>query len=259
MHLTSEEVKSLKHRIDARLAQGNLGQWETQFLSDMRSKLHRYGTRTRMTEKQSARLYGLVSGASWTSSQRRDQGRYPYRRRYRPGFVGWLMFQTRKAAVSVGLVAIAMTLFWVTEQLSPFLSDSVGFHIGLSGSATPVVGSIRVIDGDTVDVAGEHFRLIGLNTPETFEPRCSREYALGMRAKERLGELLSTGTPALTKMRCACPPGTEGTDRCNYGRSCGVLTVNGTDVAKTLVGEGLAVAFYCGETSCPPLPRPWCN
>lgn len=225
----------------------------------MRSKLHRYGTRTRMTEKQSVRLYALLSGELGMPSQRRGQGRHSYHRRYRSGLFGWLMFRTRKAAVSVGLVAIAVSLFWVTEQLSPLLPNGVSFHIAPDGSGTPVAGSIRVIDGDTVDVAGERFRLIGLNTPETFEPRCSREYALGMRAKERLGELLSTGTPALTKMPCACPPGTEGTDRCNYGRSCGVLTVNGTDVAKTLVGEGRAVAFYCGETSCPPLPRPWCN
>jgi micrococcal nuclease len=38
-----------------------------------------------------------------------------------------------------------------------------------------------------------------------------------------------------------------------------VLSVNGRDVAETLVGEGLAVAFHCGATRCPPMPRPWCS
>ena len=78
-------------------------------------------------------------------------------------------------------------------------------------------------------------------------------------AKERLRQLLASGTPRLAKVPCACPPGTEGTSACNHGRSCGVLSVDGTDVAQTLIGEGLAVAFHCGSTGCPPLPRPWCD
>jgi hypothetical protein len=37
-----------------------------------------------------------------------------------------------------------------------------------------------------------------------------------------------------------------------------MLRVNGVDVGATLIGEGLAVRFTCGTTSCPTLPRPWC-
>ena len=29
--------------------------------------------------------------------------------------------------------------------------------------------------------------------------------------------------------------------------------------AYALIGEGLAVPFKCGTTSCPPTPRPWCG
>lgn len=253
--LSHEEVASLKHKIDARLAQGNLGQWEIQFLSEMRRRLDLYGTRTRMTDKQSAKLYALVNGASRMPTR----NRLPFRRRHRSGFLGWANYRARRTAVMAGLLLAASCILWLSDHLSSFMPRSAGFEIRSDVSGTSVVGNIRVIDGDTVDVGGEHFRLIGLNTPETFSPRCNREYALGMRAKERLGELLAGGRPALTREPCACPPGTEGTDKCNYGRSCGTLTVNGADVADTLVGEGLAVEFHCGLTKCPPMPRPWCD
>ena len=37
-----------------------------------------------------------------------------------------------------------------------------------------------------------------------------------------------------------CPSGTEGTQRCNYGRLCAVLTSAGRDVAAVMIAEGLA-------------------
>lgn len=57
----------------------------------------------------------------------------------------------------------------------------------------------------------------------------------------------------------SCKPGTEGTDKCNYGRSCGALKVDGKDVGQTLIAEGLAVPFVCGRNGCPPTPSPWCG
>lgn len=120
--------------------------------------------------------------------------------------------------------------------------------------------SFTVTDGDTVRMSdGTRVRLVGFNTPEKFEPRCSREAALGNRASERLRELVASGTPRVTRVACSCKPGTEGTSRCNYGRSCGTLTVDGRDVGEILISEGLAVSFVCGDTSCPSTPRPWCR
>lgn len=58
---------------------------------------------------------------------------------------------------------------------------------------------------------------------------------------------------------CACPQGTQGTDDCNFGRSCGVLRVDGRDIGEILFSEGLAARFQCGQTSCPQLLRPWCG
>jgi len=41
--------------------------------------------------------------------------------------------------------------------------------------------------------------------------------------------------------------GTEGTLRCNYGRSCGVLRARGQDVGALLIAEGLARTYVCGR------------
>jgi endonuclease YncB( thermonuclease family) len=118
-------------------------------------------------------------------------------------------------------------------------------------------GQIEVLDGDTVRVAGETFRLVGFDAPETYRARCASERELGNRATFRLRQLVAGGGLDLERVACACRTGTEGTPRCNYGRSCGVLRVRGQDVAAMLIEEGLAHTFVCGRTSCP-AREAWC-
>lgn len=120
--------------------------------------------------------------------------------------------------------------------------------------------SFTVTDGDTIRLDdGTRVRLNGFNAPESRDPQCDREAILGNRAKERLEELSATGSTKVYQVRCACKPGTEGSNKCNYGRSCGVLTINGRDVGQILISEGLAVAFICSGDRCPRTPRPWCQ
>jgi endonuclease YncB( thermonuclease family) len=124
------------------------------------------------------------------------------------------------------------------------------------------VRDIRVIDGDTVTISGEraNVRLVGFNTPETRSPECSAELQVGRTATSRLNTLLKqAGTIEFRRVACACRPGTEGTSRCNFGRQCGSLIVDGTDVGRTLISENLAVPYHCGQTSCPPRPGNWCR
>lgn len=102
-------------------------------------------------------------------------------------------------------------------------------------------------------------RLVGFNAPETYNARCAKESELGQRATARLVELVATSDLDFVKVPCACKPGTEGTDACNYGRSCGILRADGRDVGEILISEGLAVPFACGPTRCPRTPRPWCD
>lgn len=122
--------------------------------------------------------------------------------------------------------------------------------------------SIRVIDGDTVDIRGQtaNVRLVGFNTPEVSSPQCDAELDAGRRATARLKSLLQDAQSIeFERVACACKPGTEGTSRCNYGRQCGKLRVDGTDVGKILISESLAVPYICGNTSCPPRPGNWCR
>jgi endonuclease YncB( thermonuclease family) len=123
----------------------------------------------------------------------------------------------------------------------------------------PIVA--HVIDGDTIGLndGRPNVRLVGFNAPETgSRARCEAERQKGEAARRRLRELVGNGRPEFQQLACSCPPGTEGANACNFGRRCGTLRVNGVDVGSTLIGEGLAVRFVCGATSCPTLPRPWC-
>jgi endonuclease YncB( thermonuclease family) len=114
-----------------------------------------------------------------------------------------------------------------------------------------------IVDGDTIRVAGETFRLVGFDAPETYRAQCPSERALGNRATLRLRQLVAGGGLDLERVACSCQPGTEGTPRCNYGRSCGVLRVRGRDVGELLIAEGMAHAYVCGRTSCP-AREAWC-
>lgn len=111
---------------------------------------------------------------------------------------------------------------------------------------------IEIIDGDTVRSRGKIYRTVGYNTPEAGHgARCERERVLADKATQRLRQLAVAGGLELEPVRCACQPGTEGTDRCNFGRSCAILRTRGQDVGPILITEGLAKSYVCGNTSCP--------
>ena len=118
---------------------------------------------------------------------------------------------------------------------------------------------IEVVDGDTVRSNGQVFRLVGFNTPKSgLNAQCSSERTLAAKATDRLQQLLAEGAPNLQRVACACEPGTEGTRRCNHGRLCARLTVDGRDVGSILISEGLAERFECWATSCP-RRKDWCR
>ena len=122
-------------------------------------------------------------------------------------------------------------------------------------------GAAQVVDGDTirVRVRGQIVQLVGFNTPESgIDARCEGERNLAARATSRLRALVAGGGLDLQIVRCSCQPGTEGTQRCNYGRACGVLKARGQDVGAILISEGLARSYVCGATSCPSRSS-WCQ
>lgn len=117
---------------------------------------------------------------------------------------------------------------------------------------------IAVVDGDTVDVGGVRYRLVGFDAPETRSAQCGSERQLGNKASDRLRALIAEGGILLTPISCSCRPGTlEGTPSCNYGRRCAKLTSHGEDVGAIMIREGLARPYVCGATSCP-RRQSWC-
>jgi endonuclease YncB( thermonuclease family) len=146
-------------------------------------------------------------------------------------------------------------LFWPLVIALPLLLASVAHPAPIDPA------DIRVIDGDTIRVFHKrpNVRLVGFNAPETRRAACEAEGELGAKATCRLRDLVRVGNLDFQFVTCSCPPGTERTEACNYGRRCGTLTANGRDVGTILIAEGLAVPFQGGAARCPKTPRPWCD
>lgn len=278
MPFSRDDTDRIITSLHAALASSSLSQWRRTFLSDMLARFETYGTRTRLSDKQYAKLkqtlapFETVAPAphSRRASPRVRSTRSAPRQKHRPParpqspmrMVRQARRSLRKAvwtvAVIFGLFAGLASIFDAPGPASmPSAPVSGTRDAGLYSSA-----DFSITDGDTVQLRGARTgtRLVGFNTPETYEPRCTRERDLGQRATARLLELVHTADRVeLRLVACACPPGTQGTRDCNFGRSCGVLRVDGRDVGDILINEGLAVRFRCGSTGCPPLPRPWCG
>lgn len=117
---------------------------------------------------------------------------------------------------------------------------------------------VTVVDGDTIKARGRTIRLVGFDAPESgSNARCAKERELADRATAQLRSLVAGGSLELRAVPCACPPGTEGTASCNYGRSCAILTAYGRDVGATMIQYRLARPYVCSTASCPPRPS-WC-
>ena len=99
-----------------------------------------------------------------------------------------------------------------------------------------------VVDGDTIWLEGQNIRIADIDAPETHEPRCLSEKALGDRATQKLHQLVNSGRVTLERID---------RDQDNYGRLLRIVNVDGVSVGETLVDEGFA-RWYAGGR------RPWC-
>ncbi len=261
------ETERLKANIRRALTETVLSPWQRTFLSDVLSKLEKYGSRARLSDKQLLKLNEILGGggtrrheAVATSRTTRHAHRTGFSM---PSFLSRRVRRWRRRLVRDAVVVALIVM--VGLVYSVFETGPVQSFFGVAGTSSHVMGPVdqafAVTDGDTVHVAGERAgtRLVGFNTPEKFSPQCEYERKLGERASSRLRELVRSPNLQLTKVPCACPAGSEGTDACNHGRSCGVLKVDGRDVGQILIGEGLAVPFVCEGNRCPRTPRPWCR
>jgi len=92
-------------------------------------------------------------------------------------------------------------------------------------------GPARVVDGDTLDIAGERIRLHGIDAPER-DQTCTidgREWGCGIAAWGHLVQMIAGQV-----VRC------DPRDVDQYGRTVAVCFADGQDISATMVAEGWA-------------------
>ena len=99
---------------------------------------------------------------------------------------------------------------------------------------SPLAGTARAGDGDSLTMAGQRIRLLGIDAPE-LDQTCSRAdgqpWPCGTAARRRLANLVAASTTT-------CRP--AGSDR--YGRILAVCTAAGSDLGAVMVAEGFAIS-----------------
>ncbi len=101
-------------------------------------------------------------------------------------------------------------------------------------AATTVFGQAKVVDGDTLEIAGKRIRLFGIDAPEATQT-CDRQgekWACGQASAERLHTLIGEST-----VTCS------GDEIDQYGRLVAVCTLVGVDLNQAMVADGWATAF----------------
>ncbi|XDA97542.1 thermonuclease family protein [Sulfitobacter sp. LCG007] len=102
-------------------------------------------------------------------------------------------------------------------------------------SADTIVGTIRVIDGDTIDIGKTRIRIFGIDAPET-----DQQCADGQGAIWECGAWVNAQVRARFEgRRAACTP----LERDRYGRLVARCRVSGEDMGERIVSEGLAFAY----------------
>lgn len=150
------------------------------------------------------------------------------------GQLGIWQYRDYAAAVEANPQAGMSQLF-----AAPTAGDS---EIAAFGFCHEGGGTNCVVDGDTLYYQGVKIRIADIDTPETHDPRCAHEAALGATATQRLHALVNAGPFSLESI---------GRDADVYGRKLRILTRGGESLGEKLVDEGLARRYEGGR-------RPWC-
>ena len=108
------------------------------------------------------------------------------------------------------------------------------FVLSLPASAAELAGKPRIVDGDTLDLAGKKIRLFGIDAPEG-KQTCTldgKAWACGIEARDALARLID-GKPITCQQR----------DIDRYKRIVAVCHVEGLDLNGAMVRQGWALAY----------------
>ena len=103
-----------------------------------------------------------------------------------------------------------------------------------ASAGAPISGFGKSIDGDSLHVGDKEVRLFGIDAPE-FDQTCQRasgEWSCGAAAAEQLSKLVTGKMVVCTSV---------GTD--DHGRILGRCMAGATDINRTMVATGYAVAY----------------
>lgn len=89
----------------------------------------------------------------------------------------------------------------------------------------------RIIDGDTIVLNGVHYRLYGIDAPETHQ-YCDETYPAGFYATQQLRDIVFMHT-------VTCDTGTLDV----YGRTVAKCYADGKDLSRAMVESGYAFAY----------------
>lgn len=124
----------------------------------------------------------------------------------------------------------------MSGRLSAFLAGLIALG-AVAAVAAPdalpgasITGHARVIDGDTLEVAGTRVRIFGIDAPEIGQ-RCG-SWSCGWAAKMAMERLVGSGSVSCTPM-----------DRDRYGRTVAKCWAGGVDLGGRLVALGLATDY----------------
>lgn len=116
----------------------------------------------------------------------------------------------------------------------PVRSALILLLLATPAPALTLTGAARVVDGDTLDVAGDRVRLFGIDAPEMDQTcmRTTQDWACGVWARNTLNARIAGQT-----VTC------DGAERDRYGRLIAVCHAGRTDLGRALVHDGAARAY----------------
>ena len=108
------------------------------------------------------------------------------------------------------------------------------WSIGVADARSPIVGVASVIDGDTIEIRGQHLRLHGIDAPEggQFCEKDKSLYRCGQQAALALADKIERAT-----VRC------EPRDIDRYKRIVAVCRLGNVDLNAWMVRQGWAIAY----------------